>query len=103
GNSGLQRIVWNISTVVRCERLMAVVGWPLPAAAVISRESLHSSMAWAWTAASNDIPAPFVRIPPATPAARGARGAGGARGGQKVSVRSVAAGQDVSFKVDRTR
>src|SRR5215831_13508178 len=43
-----------------CPRLRAVLGCPAPAAAVISREILSSSMAWAWTAASKDIQRSFL-------------------------------------------
>src|SRR5690606_19086491 len=45
------------STVTMCPILMALEGCPAPAAAVISSEILSSSIAWAWTAASNDITA----------------------------------------------
>ena len=36
-------------------RDMQVEGWPAPAAAVISSESLSRSIAWAWMAASYDM------------------------------------------------
>src|SRR5713101_4534142 len=55
-----------ISSVTRCARLAADVGWPEPAAVVISSDSLISAIALACTEATRAIscPSPLVQCMP---------------------------------------
>jgi len=50
-----------ISRVVRCARLAAEVGWPEPAAVVMSIANLIKAMAFACTEATQVIVGPFLQ------------------------------------------
>src|SRR2546425_7527043 len=55
GCAGSYRIWVYISTVTRCARLAADVGWPEPAAVVMSSDTLIRSIALACTEATKAI------------------------------------------------